>query len=70
MEIGSFYTCNQINEVIRVGSSPMTYVLIGRGKFGHRYEQREDGHVMMKAEILVIHPQNKESQGLQGVTRG
>ena len=48
---------------IRVGSNPVTAVLIRRGKFG--WTHRVKGHVTAEAETGTRHPQAKEAKNCQ-----
>lgn len=48
----------------------MTDVLKRKEKFGHRFRQRDDGYVKMKAEIGGMLPQAKQCQEPPGAGRG
>lgn len=52
---------------IRVGSNPMTDVLIRREKFGHTDTQGKS-YATMEAEIGIKYLQAKERQGLLAIT--
>lgn len=49
----------------------MTYVFTRerRRRFGYRNTHKEEGHVMMEAEIGVVQLPGKEHQALLGATR-
>lgn len=68
----SLCRCSQVNMMsyeIRVCFNPGMSALMKMREFGHRNIQREDGHVIMRAEIGVKQLQAKELQGFAAALR-